>query len=85
MGEYGSSEDCLKKSMELNLDNKSLRAESMAGLAVINMNNNNVDQAAACKESAIRLDYRINDARHVLQKLQWSAEFIAVWGAIPFR
>jgi tetratricopeptide (TPR) repeat protein len=83
-GEYDLSEEYFKKSLDLNPGNKSLRAESMAGLAVIAMKNNNNDQSRAYKESAARLDYRIGNRQYVTQKLQWSDEFIAAWGSIPF-
>jgi tetratricopeptide (TPR) repeat protein len=83
-GDYDVSEEYFKKSLELNPGNQSLRAESMAGLALITMQNNNADQSRAYKESAIRLDYRMNDMKHVTHKLQWSDELIALWSAIPF-
>ena len=81
-GEYDLSEEYFKKSMELNLDNQSLRAESTAGIAIINMKRNNADQARAYKESSLRLDYRMNDIRYLINKLKWSSELIEIWEKI---
>jgi tetratricopeptide (TPR) repeat protein len=81
-GEYNLSEEYFKKSIEINLDNQSLRAESLAGLGIINMKNKNRDQAKAYKESSMRLDYRINDIRYLTNKLKWSNKLIEIWSNI---
>jgi tetratricopeptide (TPR) repeat protein len=81
-GAYSLSEEYFKKSLELNLGNQSLRAESLAGLAIINMKNGNIEQSKAYKESAIRLDYRMNDIRYLINNLKWSNELIDIWGNI---
>ncbi|MDR2484145.1 MAG: tetratricopeptide repeat protein [Treponema sp.] len=81
-GEYGLSEKYLKNSIEINLDNQSLRAESMAGLAIINMKNKNIDQSKAYKESSMRLDYRMNNIKYLTNKLKWSNELIEIWSNI---
>jgi tetratricopeptide (TPR) repeat protein len=81
-GEYGISEECFRKSIEINLDNQSLRAESMAGLAVISAKNENIDQSRAYKESSMRLDYRMNDIKYLTNKLKWSDELIEIWSNI---
>jgi tetratricopeptide (TPR) repeat protein len=80
--EYSLSEEYFKKSIAINLDNQSLRAESMAGLAIITMKNKNSDQARAYKESSMRLDYRMNDIKYVTNKLKWSNELIEIWSTI---
>lgn len=77
--EYSLSEEHFKRSMEVNIDNQSLRAESMAGLAIINMKKGNTDQARSYKEYSIRLDYRINDIKYLTNKLKWSNELIEIW------
>jgi tetratricopeptide (TPR) repeat protein len=81
-GEYSLSEEYFKESITVNLNNQSLRAESMAGLAVINMKNRNIDQSRAYKESAMKLDYRINDIGYLTNKLKWSNGLIEIWGNI---
>jgi tetratricopeptide (TPR) repeat protein len=81
-GEYIVSEEYFRKSIEMNLDNQNLRAESIAGLAVINMKNNNIDQAKIYKELSLKLDYRMNDIRYLTDKLKWSNELIEVWNKI---
>ncbi|GHU79328.1 hypothetical protein FACS189462_4940 [Spirochaetia bacterium] len=81
-GQYTISEDYFRKALEINLDNQILRAESMAGLAVINIKNGNIDQAKAFKDSSLRLDYRMNDIKHLTNKLKWSKEIIDIWGNI---
>jgi tetratricopeptide (TPR) repeat protein len=77
---YSLSEEYFKKSIELNPSNQSLMAESMAGLALINMKNRNINQARAYKESAIKLDYRMNDMGYLINSLKWNNELIAIWG-----
>jgi Flp pilus assembly protein TadD len=77
--EYGPAEDYFRESLAMNLDNQILRAESMAGLALISIKNNDADQARAQKESSIRLDYRMNDIKYLTNKLKWSNELIALW------
>jgi Tfp pilus assembly protein PilF len=79
-GMYSLSEESFKKSIELNPGNQSLMAESMAGLAVINMKNRNIDQARAYKESAIKLDYRMHDMGYLTDNLKWNNELITIWG-----
>jgi tetratricopeptide (TPR) repeat protein len=81
-GVYDLSEEYFKKSMEVNPGNQSLRAESMAGLAVISMKNRNMDQARAYKKSAVSLDYKMNDTGYLTNKLKWSDELIGIWGGI---
>ena len=81
-GEYGLSEQYFKKSIGINLDNQSLRAESTAGLAIITMNNNNMDQAKAYKESSMRLDYSMNNIKYLTNKLKWSNALIEIWSSI---
>ncbi|GHV52912.1 hypothetical protein AGMMS49579_10830 [Spirochaetia bacterium] len=81
-GQYTISEDYFRKALEINLDNQILRAESMAGLAVINIKNGNIDQAKIFKESSLRLDYRMNDIKYLTNKLKWSKELIDIWGNI---
>jgi tetratricopeptide (TPR) repeat protein len=76
---YSLSEEYFKKSIELNLDNQILMAESMAGLAIINMKNRNIDQARAYKGSAIRLDFRMNDIRYLTNNLKWNNELLEIW------
>jgi tetratricopeptide (TPR) repeat protein len=78
-GEYGLSEEYFKKSIEINLDNHILKAESTAGLAIINRKNGNIDQSKAYKESSTRLDYRMNDIKYLTNKLKWSNELIEIW------
>jgi Tfp pilus assembly protein PilF len=78
-GQYTISEDYFKKSLEINLDNQILRAESMAGLAVINIKNRNTDQAKVYKGYSLRLDYRMNDIKYLTDKLKWSKELIEIW------
>ncbi|GHT72349.1 hypothetical protein FACS1894110_26730 [Spirochaetia bacterium] len=78
-GQYNISEEYFKKCLEINLDNKKLRAESMAGLAIINMKNRNIDQAKTFKESSLRLDYRMNDIKYLTNILKWSKELIEIW------
>jgi hypothetical protein len=51
----------------------------MAGLAVINKKNGNIDQSKVYKESSIRLDYRMNDIKYLTNKLKWSNELIEIW------
>jgi tetratricopeptide (TPR) repeat protein len=81
-GEYGLSEDYFKKSIEINLDNQILRAESTAGLAVVNAKNKNVDQSRAYKELSMRLDYRMNDIKYLTNNLKWGNELIEIWSNI---
>jgi tetratricopeptide (TPR) repeat protein len=78
-GAYSLSEEYFKKSIGLNPGNQSLMAESMAGLAIINMKNRNIDQAKTYKESAIRLDYRMNDIRYLTNNLKWNNELLEIW------
>jgi tetratricopeptide (TPR) repeat protein len=80
--EYGLSEEYFQKSIDLNIANQSLRAESMAGLAIINMENGNIDKSRDYKEAAMRLDYRMNDIGYLTNKLKWSNELIEIWGNI---
>jgi tetratricopeptide (TPR) repeat protein len=80
--EYSLAEEYFRKSIELNLDNQSLKAESAAGLAVINMKNENADQARAWKEASVRLDYRMNNIKYVTNKLKWSTVLIEIWYSI---
>jgi tetratricopeptide (TPR) repeat protein len=81
-GEYRLAEEYFFKSIETNLNNQGLRAESVAGLAIINMNNQNIEQAKAYKETSIKLDYKMNDIRYLTDKLKWSKEIIEIWGNI---
>ena len=81
-GEYNLSENYFQRSIELNLDNQSLRAESMAGLAIVHMRNDDIDQARINKEISLRLDRRMNDIRHLTNNLKWSNELIEMWGSI---
>ncbi|MDR1317230.1 MAG: tetratricopeptide repeat protein [Spirochaetales bacterium] len=80
--DYSLAEEYFRKSIEINPDNQSLRAESMAGLAIINMKNKNTHQSRVYKESSMRLDYRMNDIKYLTNKLKWSAELIEIWGTI---
>ncbi|MHB9294634.1 hypothetical protein PilKf_00358 [Pillotina sp. SPG140] len=81
-GEYGLSEEYFRKSIEINLDNQVLEAETMAGLAIINNKNENIDQSRVYKESSIKLDYRMNDIQYLTNKLKWSNELIEIWNNI---
>lgn len=81
-GEYPMAEDNFKKSIEINLDNQILRAESMAGLAIVNMKNENTDQARVYKDSSLKLDYRMNNIKYLTDTLKWSGELIGIWGKI---
>jgi Tfp pilus assembly protein PilF len=81
-GAYSISEDYFKKSIEINLGNQSLRAESLAGLAIIHMKNKNIDQAISYKEYSLRLDYRMNDIKYIIDKLKWNNELIDIWNKI---
>jgi hypothetical protein len=54
----------------------------VAGLAIINMKNQNIEQSRAYKETSIRLDYRMNDIRYLTNKLKWSNEIIEIWSNI---
>ncbi|MDR1507775.1 MAG: tetratricopeptide repeat protein [Treponema sp.] len=80
--EYTLSEEYFKKSMAMNLANQSLKAESTAGLAFINMKNNAVDLALTYKASSIKLDYRMNDIIYLTDKLKWDGRLIELWNAI---
>ncbi|MDR1127496.1 MAG: tetratricopeptide repeat protein [Treponema sp.] len=81
-GTYSLSEEYFKKGIALNLDNQSLKAESMAGLAIINMKNKNIAQSRAYKEAAIKLNYKMNDIGYLTNKLKWKDELIGIWGAL---
>ena len=81
-GDYRLSEEYFLKSIEINLNNQNLRAESIAGLAIINMKNQNIEQAKTHKETSIKLDYRMNDIKYLTDKLKWSNEIIEIWGNI---
>jgi Tfp pilus assembly protein PilF len=81
-GEYNLSEEYFKQSIEVNLSNQILRAESLAGLAIINMKNGNIDQSRVYKESAMKLNYKMNDIGYLKDKLKWSNELIEIWGNI---
>ena len=81
-GEYNLSENYFQRSIELNLGNQSLWAESMAGLAIVHMRNNNIDQARINKEISLRLDYRMNDIRYLINNLKWRDELIEIWRSI---
>ena len=81
-GRYDFSEEYFRKSIEVNLDNQNLRAESIAGLAVISMKYNNIDRAKAYKETSLRLDYRLNEIKYLTNILKWSAELIDIWEKI---
>ncbi|MDR1248886.1 MAG: tetratricopeptide repeat protein [Treponema sp.] len=78
-GEYRLSEENFKKSLELNPGNQSLRAESMAGLAIVNMKNSDIEQAGTYREAAVKLDYRMNDRAYITDKLKWNDELIGIW------
>jgi hypothetical protein len=54
----------------------------MAGLAIINMKNKNIDQARVCKESSLKLDYRMNNIKYLINKLKWNNELIEIWSKI---
>jgi Flp pilus assembly protein TadD len=82
-GEHGAAEEYFKKGMETNLDNPGLRAESMAGLAIIGMKNDNREQAKNYKNAALRLDFRMNDIKYLTNTLKWSEGLIALWSSIP--
>jgi len=82
MGEYRLCEEYFLKSAEINLDNQSLMAESMAGLAVVNMKNKNIELAKAYKESSIRLNFKMNDIRYLTNNLKWSNGVIGIWSGI---
>jgi tetratricopeptide (TPR) repeat protein len=77
--EYKLSEDNFNKSIGLNIDNKALRAESVAGLAIISAMKNNTEQSKEYKEFSVSLDYRMNDVRYLKTKLKWSNELILFW------
>jgi tetratricopeptide (TPR) repeat protein len=81
-GEYSLSEEYFKKSLDINLDNKDLRAESLAGLAIINAKNNNSELSKNYKEYSIRLNYKMNDIRYLTNMLKWSSEMIKIWNKI---
>ena len=81
-GEYSLSEDYFLKSLDLNFDNQSLKAESVAGLALVNAKNNNINQARADKEFSISLDYRMSDVKYLLEKLKWNNTLVEIWGSI---
>jgi tetratricopeptide (TPR) repeat protein len=80
--EYDISREYFIKSIELNLDNQVLMAESMAGLALINLKTNNIDRAISYKESSLRLDYRMKDIKYLANKLKWSDAIIELWNHI---
>jgi tetratricopeptide (TPR) repeat protein len=80
--EYRAAEDYFTKSVELNLDNQALRAESVAGLALINMKREKPDRATAYKAYSLALDYRMNDITYLTTHLKWSAELIELWAAL---
>jgi tetratricopeptide (TPR) repeat protein len=81
-GKYDLSEEYFQKSLDLNLFNHSLGAESTAGLAILNYKNNNIEQARIYKENSLSLDYRMNNIRHLIDRLKWSNELIEIWGKI---
>ena len=82
MGEYRLCEEYFLKSAEINIDNQSLMAESMAGLAVVNMKNKNIERAKAYKEASIRLNFKMNDIRYLTNNLKWSNVVIEIWSGI---
>jgi Tfp pilus assembly protein PilF len=81
-GEYSLSKERFRKSIETNLDNQVLKVESLAGLAIINKKNGNIDRSRTYKESSIRLDYRMNDIKYLTNKLKWSNALIEIWSTI---
>ena len=81
-GRYGLAEECFLKSIELNYNNQSLMAESTAGMAVINMKNQNIERARAYKEASIRLDFKMSDINYLTNNLKWSDEVIGIWNEI---
>ena len=84
-GEYTLYEEYFQKSITLNLDNQSLRAESMAGLAIVNANNNNAEQSRVYKKHSIKLNYKMNSIKHLTEKLKWSNELIEIWESIKIE
>ena len=80
--QYGLAEECFLKSIELNYNNQSLMAESTAGMAVINMKNQNIARARAYKEASISLYFRMNDNNFLTNNLKWSGEVIELWNGI---
>jgi tetratricopeptide (TPR) repeat protein len=80
--EYSLSEEYFKKSLEINLNNQELRAESLAGLAIINAKNGNFDLSKDYKEYSIKLNYKMNDIRYLTNILKWSYEIIEIWDKI---
>jgi tetratricopeptide (TPR) repeat protein len=81
-GKYGLSEEYFGKSIEINVDNQSLKAESMAGIALLNFINKNIEKSKTYKESSAKLDYKMNDIRHITDKLKWTNKMIEVWNNI---
>jgi len=77
--EYKLSEDYFNKSIGLNIDNKALRAESVAGLAIISAVKNDSEQSKEYKEFSVSLDYRMNDVIYLKNKLKWSNDLIILW------
>jgi tetratricopeptide (TPR) repeat protein len=83
--EFSIAEDFFKKSIEMNLDNQSLKAESMAGLAIITMKNKNADLSKVYKKISLGLEYRMNDIKYLTNRLKWSSELIELWSTIIER
>jgi tetratricopeptide (TPR) repeat protein len=81
-GKYDLSEEYFKKSLEINIDNQSLRAETIAGLAIINSIHKNIEQSRNNKALSIKLDYRMNDIKYLMNILKWTDELIEIWNNI---
>ncbi|MCL2293721.1 MAG: tetratricopeptide repeat protein [Spirochaetes bacterium] len=81
-GEYNLSQKYFEKSIELNLVNFPLRATSFAGLAIISMIGNNIEQARIYKEASIRLDFRMSNLNYLINTLKWSNRLIEIWSRI---
>jgi len=77
--DYKVSEDYFNKSIGLNIDNKELKAESVAGLAIISAIKSDTEQSKEYKEFSVSLDYRMNDVKYLKTKLKWSNELILFW------
>ena len=71
IGDFGASEQNFKNSLETNLNNQALRAESTAGLAIVNFKNGSLEQSKVLKEEAIKLDYRMNNIQYLINNLKW--------------
>lgn len=80
--DYNLSEESFEESIKLNLINKSLQAESMAGLAMLKQIAGNTEQSKDFKEAALRLDYRMNSIIYLRDTLKWTSDLLNIWETI---